>query len=167
MSCLQLLGVQAHCLHNDTSLFHNINGTHAPSSFSAELLLLSLTTADKPHEVAFPHTPRITVPQPLLFPYNPTAYLWEEEKVAQDFISSEGSDKSNSNISREALVLKVASSCWADVPAKKRAWHWESHDTQKSNCKSSTGRGIKTSSLQKGPWDGVRFLFLLFRCSST
>lgn len=38
--------------------------------------------------------------------------------TAHDFMSSEGSDKSNSNISREAFVLKLASNCWADVPAK-------------------------------------------------
>lgn len=93
-----------------SSLSHNINGTHATSSFNAELLLLPLTT-DTSLELVFPHAARITVPQSLLFLYNPTAYLQEEEKVAQDFISSEGSDKSNSNISREAFVLKVASSC--------------------------------------------------------
>lgn len=108
------------CL-SPSSLLHNINRTHMPSCLSTELLLLFLTIADKPHEVVFPHALHITVPQPLLFPNNPTADLWEEEKVAQDFISSEGSDKSNSKISREALVLKVASSCWADVPAKKCA----------------------------------------------
>lgn len=94
-----------------SSLLHNIYRTHMPPHFSSDLLVLFLTTADKPHKVAFPHAPCITVPQPLLFPYNPTADLREEEKVAQDFISSEGSDKSNSKISREALVLKVASSC--------------------------------------------------------
>ena len=36
--------------------------------------------------------------------------------MAQDFISKDGSERSNSNISREALVLNVASNCWADVP---------------------------------------------------
>lgn len=159
-SCLQLLGDQAHCFHNDTSLSQNISGTHAPCSFSGELLLLSLTTADKPHEVAFPHALHITVPQPLLVSYDPTAYLWEEEKVAQDFISSEGSDKSNSNISREALVLKVASSCWADVPAKKHAWQWESHDTQKSNAKAAQGGASKHHPCKKDPEMGSGFCYL-------
>lgn len=149
-----------------SSLPHNINCTHLPSPFSAELLLLSSTTAGKPHEVTFPHTPHITVPGTLLFPYN-AAYLCEEENVAQLFISSEGSAKSSSNISREALVLKVASSCWADVPVRKHIWQWERHNTRSSNCKCSTRRGRKTSSFQKRSWDGVQLLFLLLRCSST
>lgn len=50
--------------------------------------------------------------------YGWISYLWEEEKVAQDFISKDGSERSNSNISREALVLNVASNCWADVPTE-------------------------------------------------
>lgn len=43
--------------------------------------------------------------------------LWEEEKLPQDFMSSDGSLRSSSKNSSEALVLKEASSCWADVPA--------------------------------------------------
>lgn len=142
-----------------SSLPHNINGTQATSSFNAELLLLPLI-ADKPLEVVFPHAAPVTVPQLLLFLYNPTTYLQEEEKVAHNFISSEGSDKSNSNISREAFVLKVASSCWADVPAKTCTWQQESHDMQKSKCKSSTWRAINASSVQKKPWDGIMFCYL-------
>lgn len=99
MSCL--LGVQAHC--PTISIAHT-------SSFSAELLLLSSTSAGKPHEGTFPHIPHVTAPHTVRFSYN-TAYLCEEENVAQLFISSEGSAKSNSKISREAFVLKVASSC--------------------------------------------------------
>lgn len=38
-------------------------------------------------------------------------YLWEEVKLAQDFISRHGSVKSSSKNSREAFVLKEASSC--------------------------------------------------------
>lgn len=63
--------------------------------------------------------------------------------MAQDFISSEGSDKSSSNISREALVLKVASSCWADVPAEERARQREEDAVQNSIIK-------KQTCLQKG-----------------
>lgn len=111
------------------------------------------------------HVPHVTVPHTAPFSYN-TAYLCEEENVAQLFISSEGSAKSNSNISREAFVLKVASSCWADVPVRKHVWQWERQDTQSSNCKSSTRRGTKTS-FQKGSWDGVKLLFLLLRYSPT
>lgn len=46
--------------------------------------------------------------------------LWEEEKLPHDFMSSDGSLKSSSKNSRDALVLKEASSCWADVPAEVR-----------------------------------------------
>lgn len=93
-----------------SSLPHNINCTRLPSSFSAQLLFLFSTNAGKPHGVTFSYIPHVTVPHTVPFSYN-TAYLCEEENVAQLFISSEGSAKSNSNISREALVLKVASSC--------------------------------------------------------
>lgn len=46
--------------------------------------------------------------------------LWEEEKLPHDFMSSDGSLKSSSKNSRDALVLKEASSCWAEVPAEVR-----------------------------------------------
>lgn len=45
-------------------------------------------------------------------------YLWDEEKLPHDFMSRDGSPKSSSKNSRDALVLKEASSCWADVPAE-------------------------------------------------
>lgn len=44
--------------------------------------------------------------------------LWEEEKLPHDFMSRDGSLKSSSKNSRDALVLKEASSCWAEVPAE-------------------------------------------------
>ena len=46
------------------------------------------------------------------------AYRWEDEKVPQDFMSRDVSARSNSKISRQALVLKEASSCCAEVPEK-------------------------------------------------
>lgn len=152
-------------LKSPSLLPHSINCTHLPSSLSAELLLLSWTSAAKSHEVTFLCISHITVPHTVLFSYN-TAYLCEEENVAQLFISREGSAKSNSNISREALVLKVASSCWAEVPVRKQAWQWEGHNTQSSNCKCSTRRATKTSSFQKASWNRVRLLFLFLRCCS-
>lgn len=45
-----------------------------------------------------------------------TQYLCGEEKEPHDFMAKVGSARSSSKISRDALVLKVASSCWADVP---------------------------------------------------
>lgn len=46
--------------------------------------------------------------------------LWVEEKLPHDFMSRDESPKSSSKNSREALVLKEASSCWADVPAERK-----------------------------------------------
>lgn len=46
-------------------------------------------------------------------------YLWGEEKAPHNFMAKAGSARSSSKISNEALVLNVASSCWAEVPLKK------------------------------------------------
>lgn len=46
-------------------------------------------------------------------------YLWVEAKLPHDFISRVGSVRSSLKNSREAFVLKEASSCWAEVPAER------------------------------------------------
>lgn len=43
-------------------------------------------------------------------------YLFVVGKEPLSCMSNEGSEKSSSNISRAAVVLNEASSCWADVP---------------------------------------------------
>lgn len=40
--------------------------------------------------------------------------------MPHDFISRDGLARSNSKNSKDALVLKEASSCWADVPEKRQ-----------------------------------------------
>lgn len=133
-SSLQHLRVPVYCLHNDTWAVPNSESTQVP---------LYWTAAVKHHALVFRHIPYTAAP--ITACLQPHCYLWEEEMTAHDFMSSEGSDKSNSNISREAFVLKLASNCWADVPAKEHDYQWGRDVAQQIGTKGD----IKTIVLAK------------------